>query len=125
MTNASAISPAPRTAPRRTSRKKPLTREAIVQPPTVSRLRSIGGSDLRFATLGAAHFMGPLPADPLCNEIERPPLYLRENPADIFAEDSERQKLNARKKRHRYDQRGETRHVDAIDQRAKQEINCE
>src|SRR3954454_2607622 len=100
MTKVSATRPAPSTAPRRTSRKKPLTREAMVQPPTVKRLRSIRGSDLRFDVLGAAHFTLTLATDPLRNEVKRPPFHFRENPTDIFTKYPQRQQLNSREERH-------------------------
>ena len=55
-------------------------------------------------------------ADALLDEIERAPLHLREDAADIFAENAEREQLNAGEEGDRHDQRGIAWHVDAEDQ---------
>ncbi len=51
-------------------------------------------------------------------KIERPPLYLGENAANVFAEDAKRQQLNAGKKRNRNNQRGIAWNIDAENERA-------
>src|SRR5580658_7896777 len=96
---ASASRPAPRTAPSRTSRKKPAARESKVKPPTEIRPLYIKVFDLPglYPRQGIGRD-GRADAHALFDQIERPPFYFGEDAANIFAYDAKRQQLNAGKK---------------------------
>src|SRR5208282_1418028 len=121
MTKASLSKPAPRMAPSNISRKKPAPRESRVRPPTETRLLYMSVFDSTGARPGYRIVRRErIDADPLLDQIERPPFNFGEDAADIFADDAKRQQLNSGKKRNRDNQRGKAWHIDAENEGADQ-----
>src|SRR5215210_5209576 len=111
-TKASATGPVPIIAAMTMSRKKPVTRETSVQPPTDRIFLNIAPRlDSRDAPVLADERVAPCrrAADAIVHHVERPAFHLGEDAADIFADHAERHELNAGEEHDRHDQRREAR----------------
>src|SRR4051794_15779728 len=89
-TNASATGPVPIVAAITTSRKKPVTRETSVHPPTEAILRNIVDSGLHGAAVVPNEIVGAdaRRADALLDDVQRPALHLGEDAPYVFPDDA-------------------------------------